>query len=50
MSHLYLSQLILVLLVYFDKSSSYDLKAFDDTILFKINWPGKTGADLLVKL
>lgn len=28
----------------------YDLKAFDDTVLFKINWPGKTGADLLVSV
>lgn len=26
----------------------YDFKHFDDTVLFKINWPGKTGADLLV--
>ncbi|KAJ8669372.1 hypothetical protein QAD02_000631 [Eretmocerus hayati] len=25
----------------------YDLRAFDDTILYSINWPGKTGADLL---
>ncbi|XP_031779980.1 endoplasmic reticulum lectin 1 isoform X1 [Nasonia vitripennis] len=25
----------------------YDLKAFDDTVLFKISWPGKIGVDLL---
>uniref|UniRef100_A0A1B6G9A4 Endoplasmic reticulum lectin 1 n=1 Tax=Cuerna arida TaxID=1464854 RepID=A0A1B6G9A4_9HEMI len=24
-----------------------DLKGFDDTVLFKINWPGKDGAELL---
>ena len=27
---------------------SQDLQSFDDTILFKINWPGKGAADLLV--
>lgn len=26
----------------------HDLKAFDDTVLFKINWPGKSSAELLV--
>lgn len=26
----------------------HDLKAFDDTVLFKINWPGKSSSDLLV--
>ena len=27
-----------------------DVKAFDDTVLFKINWPGKSGSDLLVSI
>ena len=41
---------VLLLLVNFLVSStlSFDVRVFDDTILFKINWPGKTGADLLV--
>lgn len=25
-----------------------DLKGFDDTVLFKINWPGKDAIELLV--
>jgi hypothetical protein len=25
-----------------------DVKGFDDTVLFKINWPGRSGNDLLV--
>jgi endoplasmic reticulum lectin 1 len=25
-----------------------DVKGFDDTVLFKINWPGRSGSDLLV--
>lgn len=28
----------------------HDLKGFDDTVLFKINWPGKSSAELLVSL
>ncbi|XP_058792068.1 endoplasmic reticulum lectin 1 isoform X2 [Phymastichus coffea] len=31
----------------FVSTFGYDLKAFDDTVLFKINWPGKTVSDLL---
>lgn len=27
---------------------AYDLQNFDDTVLFKINWPGKSAGDLLV--
>lgn len=30
-------------------AGSQDLKGFDDTILYQINWPGKTGAELLVR-
>jgi endoplasmic reticulum lectin 1 len=25
-----------------------DVKGFDDTVLFKIHWPGRSGDDLLV--
>jgi hypothetical protein len=25
-----------------------DVKGFDDTVLFKINWPGRSANDLLV--
>ena len=28
----------------------HDLKGFDDTVLFKINWPGKSSAELLVSI
>lgn len=28
--------------------SASDVKGFDDTVLFKINWPTINGADLLV--
>lgn len=27
---------------------AYDLQNFDDTVLFKINWPGKSAGELLV--
>lgn len=27
-----------------------EFKGFDDTILYKINWPGKDAADRLVKV
>ncbi|XP_051166804.1 endoplasmic reticulum lectin 1 isoform X2 [Leptopilina boulardi] len=37
----------LVLLVNFYIVYCHDLKAFDDTVLFKINWPGKSSAELL---
>jgi len=30
-----------------DSVLSADIKGFDDTVLFKINWPGQDGADLL---
>jgi len=26
----------------------HDFRHFDDTVIFKINWPGKSDADLLV--
>jgi hypothetical protein len=25
-----------------------DVKVFDDTVLYKIQWPGRSGSDLLV--
>jgi hypothetical protein len=25
-----------------------DVKGFDDSVLFKINWPGRSGSDLFV--
>lgn len=36
---------IVVTIVY-----GHDFKSFDDTVLFKINWPGKTSSDLLVSI
>lgn len=39
-----------LIVVYFVLSGvlSADLKSFDDTVLFKLNWPGKDATDLLV--
>ena len=28
----------------------HDFRSFDDTVLFKINWPGKASSDLLVNI
>lgn len=28
----------------------HDFRSFDDSILFKINWPGKANSDLLVSI
>lgn len=28
----------------------HDFRSFDDTVLFKINWPGKASSDLLVSI
>ncbi|XP_043462535.1 endoplasmic reticulum lectin 1 isoform X1 [Leptopilina heterotoma] len=38
---------VLVLFVNLYIVYCHDLKAFDDTVLFKINWPGKSSAELL---
>ncbi|XP_015591641.1 endoplasmic reticulum lectin 1 isoform X2 [Cephus cinctus] len=37
----------IALCVTINLSSGHDVKGFDDTVLFKINWPGKSTADLL---
>jgi hypothetical protein len=29
---------------------SFDAKAFDDTVLFKLNWPGKENYDIMVRI
>ncbi|XP_012252600.2 endoplasmic reticulum lectin 1 isoform X2 [Athalia rosae] len=39
---LYLVLFVVICFVY-----GHDLKGFDDTVLFKINWPGKSTTDLL---
>lgn len=36
---------IIITIVY-----GHDFRSFDDTVLFKINWPGKSGSDLLVSI
>lgn len=36
---------IIITIVY-----GHDFRSFDDTVLFKINWPGKGGSDLLVSI
>lgn len=46
-SWLYDFRLYLVLCNVILLISGHDLKGFDDTVLFKINWPGKSSADLL---
>ncbi|XP_011501121.1 PREDICTED: endoplasmic reticulum lectin 1 [Ceratosolen solmsi marchali] len=44
---LYVHRFSLFFINLFVLTFAHDLKAFDDTILFKIDWPGKTEDDLL---
>lgn len=37
--------LCIIIIVY-----GHDFRSFDDTVLFKINWPGKASSDLLVSI
>lgn len=39
-----------VLTLYINYVSTTDLKAFDDTVLFKVNWPGRDGNELFVSI
>lgn len=44
------SVLVVVVTLYFNYVSTTDLKAFDDTVLFKVNWPGRDGNELFVSI
>ena len=44
------SEFILVFINLYIIVFGHDLKGFDDTVLFKINWPGQSSTELLVRL
>lgn len=47
-SYIVKSKLFVILFIHF--CHSQDFKGFDDTILYKINWPGKDVTDQLLKV
>jgi hypothetical protein len=46
----YVCHFSLIFINLFLLALGHNLKAFDDSILFKIDWPGKVEDDLLVSL
>lgn len=40
----------LVLCILISITHAHDFRNFDDTIIFKINWPGKSNTDFLVSI
>lgn len=47
-SYIFKLNLLVILLIHFCHSQEF--KGFDDTILYKINWPGKDVTDQLLKV
>lgn len=47
-SYIVKSKLLILFLIHFCHTQEF--KGFDDTILYKINWPGKDVTDQLVKV
>lgn len=42
--------LVVVVTWCFNFVSTADLNSFDDTVLFKVNWPGRAGNELFVSI